>query len=178
MYCKKFIVIAKMAAWVHSLPLAQSSRRVSVGTHTTTRAAKTSVAAGVFFLWSRVALRASGGRVSSPTLVAPLVFAPPQEVLPCPSSPAASAPPVARLQTMTSDSVTRETRSINFLLKWKRLKRLVFFTTSRLAKSCRNVRGKEYTKVYAERHRRDGAVRTSTIRDQLAAGIAVTASKK
>ena len=47
-----------------------------------------------------------------------------------------------------------------------------------LAKTYRNVRGKEYTKVYAEQHRRDGAVRTSTIRDQLAAGIAVTASKK
>ncbi len=41
-----------------------------------------------------------------------------------------------------------------------------------LAKTYRNVRGKEYTKkVYAERHRRDGAVRTLTIRDQLAAGI-------
>jgi coproporphyrinogen III oxidase-like Fe-S oxidoreductase len=44
-----------------------------------------------------------------------------------------------------------------------------------LAKTYRNVRGKEYTTVNAARNRRTGDVRTSTIRDQLAAGLAVSA---
>ena len=44
-----------------------------------------------------------------------------------------------------------------------------------LAKTYRNVRGKEYTTVIAARNRRTGDVRTSTIRDQLAAGLAVSA---
>ena len=39
----------------------------------------------------------------------------------------------------------------------------------------RNVRAKEYTTVNAARNRRTGDVRTSTIRDQLAAGLAVSA---
>jgi hypothetical protein len=49
---------------------------------------------------------------------------------------------------------------------------------SMLAKTYRNVRGKEYATVYAEMHSRDGARSTSTTRDQLAAGNYVNAQNR
>jgi hypothetical protein len=49
---------------------------------------------------------------------------------------------------------------------------------SMLAKTYRNVRGKEYATVYAEMHSRDGAHSKSTTRDQLAAGNYVNAQNR
>jgi hypothetical protein len=49
---------------------------------------------------------------------------------------------------------------------------------SMLAKTYRNVRGKEYATVYAEMHSRDGARSTSATRDQLAAGNYVNAQNR